>query len=395
MISKIPIVGAPVGFGDISAALWRMNSKTVFSDFKSVISGFVPAKYVYFTDSGIASFYVILRALREKSAKKEVIIPAYTAGSLVVAIIKAGLKPVLCDISPDDFNLETESLFKVISSDTMAVVCVHMFGIGIKDISRLKERIPSGIFLIEDCAQSMGAKIAGNQVGVFGDIGFFSFNRGKNLPTYKGGCIITVLEELSACLGKALADSMEKQDLFFGLMLPLKILAILFATKPFIYGLIYPVISLFKDIAPPKDIKVKEFSRFQASLGVSLLNKREVLFEKRYRNGMFLTSGLKGIEGIKAALIQSDSQPAFNRFPLIFRDLIKKEKVEMAFKAAGIETSRMYLKPLHHMFDLGYKKEEFPNACYFAEHLLTLPVHPLVRQEDLQKMINIIRETLK
>ncbi len=395
MISKIPIVGSPVGFYDISAALWRMNSKAVFSDFKSAISGFVPAKYIYFTGSGIASFYVILSALKEKSAKKEVIIPAYTAGSLVVAIIKAGLKPVLCDISLDDFNLERESLFKVISSDTLAVVCVHMFGIGIRDIKQLKDRIPSDIFLIEDCAQSMGAKIAGNQAGIFGDISFFSFNRGKNLPTYKGGCITTVLKELADDIEKIIGNSMEKQNAFFEFLLPLKILAILFATKPFFYGLSYPVISLFKDIAPPKDIKVEEFSRFQASLGLSLLNKREVLFEKRYQNGMFLISGLKSFEGIKAALIPNDLQPAFNRFPLVFRDLIKKERVEKKFKEAGIETSRMYLKPLHHMFDLGYKKEEFPNACYFAEHLLTLPVHPLVREEDLQKMINIIRETVK
>jgi dTDP-4-amino-4,6-dideoxygalactose transaminase len=240
----------------------------------------------------------------------------------------------------------------------------------------------------------MGAKIAGYQAGIFGDISFFSFNRGKNLPTYKGGCIITISKELSDNLGKAMADSMEKQNIFFEFLLPLKILAISLATKPFIYGLIYPIISLFKDIAPPKDIKVKGLSSFQASLGVLLLNRREVFFEKRYQNGMFLTSGLKDLEGIKVALIPADLQPAFNRFPLVFRDLMKKEKVEKKFKEAGIETSRMYLKPLHHMFDLGYRKEEFPNACYFAEHLLTLPVHPLVRQEDLQRMINIIRDTV-
>jgi dTDP-4-amino-4,6-dideoxygalactose transaminase len=52
----------------------------------------------------------------------------------------------------------------------------------------------------------------------------------------------------------------------------------------------------------------------------------------------------------------------------------------------------MYSQPLHRMFNLGYGKEEFPNANYFTEHLLVLPVHPGVKQEDLMKMIKVIRE---
>ncbi|RLI00750.1 transcriptional regulator, partial [Candidatus Bathyarchaeota archaeon] len=58
----------------------------------------------------------------------------------------------------------------------------------------------------------------------------------------------------------------------------------------------------------------------------------------------------------------------------------------------GIETSSMYIKPLHHIFDLGYRKEEFPNACYFAQHLLTLPTHPIMTERQLDKIIEIIRK---
>jgi dTDP-4-amino-4,6-dideoxygalactose transaminase len=51
----------------------------------------------------------------------------------------------------------------------------------------------------------------------------------------------------------------------------------------------------------------------------------------------------------------------------------------------------MYLRPLHHMFDLGYAKEDFPNACYVAQRLLALPVHPSVSREELLRAVDIIR----
>ena len=112
----------------------------------------------------------------------------------------------------------------------------------------------------------------------------------------------------------------------------------------------------------------------------------------RYQNGMALINELKDVKDIILPDILRNTMPAFNRMPVVFRDPAERDKVERGLWQAGIETSRMYIMPLHHMFDLGYEKEEFPNAEYFAEHLLTLPVHPLVRREDLSKMIRVIKE---
>jgi len=86
-------------------------------------------------------------------------------------------------------------------------------------------------------------------------------------------------------------------------------------------------------------------------------------------------------------------QPAFNRLPVVFRDLSKRERVEQKLWQEGIGTSRMYFKPLHHIFDLGYKREDFPQACFIAEHLLTLPTHPLLTDRDLDIIIKVIKNT--
>ena len=73
---------------------------------------------------------------------------------------------------------------------------------------------------------------------------------------------------------------------------------------------------------------------------------------------------------------------------------LSQKDLEKALLKAGIDTSRMYLKPVHRIFDLGFKQDDFPNATYLAERLLTLPTHPLVREEDLSNIIRTIKEAV-
>ncbi len=389
MISKIPIIDSWLSFRDILFALKMSRKDSLGQEFRLKISRLLGLENIYFTDSGLSAFFIILNALKENSKKREVVLPAYTAGSLVTAVIKAGLKPVLCDISLKDFNLEVNGLEKSVSGETLAVICVHLFGIGTEDIAGLKAKLASGVLLIEDCAQAMGSKITEKQVGSFADISFFSFNRGKNLPLCSGGCIATNSEIWSASLSRQI-EQLADPGLFSKTLIPLKILAISLAVNPFIYGLGFPLISLFKDDSPLVNIRPRKFTAFQAGLGLALLSRTESFFKSRFQNGKFLLDNLKDKEGIIVPDISSRSQPVFNRFPVVFEDPEKKEKIKQKLWKLGIEASEMYLRPVHQMFDLGYKLEEFPQANYLASHLLTLPVHSSIRQEDLEIMIKVI-----
>jgi dTDP-4-amino-4,6-dideoxygalactose transaminase len=391
MIPRIPIISSSVTCADLLYAFMHAYDKSISGKFASALSEFTQSRYIYLTNSGISAFYIILEVLKEKSYRKEVVLPAYTAGSLVVAVLKAGLKPVLCDISLEDFNLDRHYLAKVISSDTLAVVLVHAFGIGITNIGQLRDRVPYEVFFIEDCAQSMGSEIRGKQTGSFTEIGFFSFNRGKNLPTCGGGCIITTDEKIAGTIAKNISR-LKEEGIFFKVAVPLQSLIFHLATNPYIYGLTYKFASYFKETAPPKDIVIQKNNHFRAALGLRLMKKREALFSQRYKNGMFLINALKDLKEIILPKILNDSRPVFNRLPVIFKDLRRRQEVKKRLWRQGIETSDMYSQPLHRMFNLGYGKEEFPNANYFTEHLLVLPVHPGVKQEDLMKMIKVIRE---
>ncbi|MBU0502996.1 MAG: DegT/DnrJ/EryC1/StrS family aminotransferase [Candidatus Omnitrophota bacterium] len=390
MIKRTPNIAAVYNFQDISSALNLAGDPKVIDKFAGSLTVFLQAQYIYPVNSGVSAFYLILESLKHDSLKKEVILPAYTAGSLVVAIKKAGLKPALCDISLEDFNLDTKVLSKSVSDDTLAAVAVHMFGIGIGSISQIKMTLPTGVTLIEDCAQAFGSRIRARPVGSFSDISFFSFNRGKNFPLYSGGCILVNSPDLSGKI-ESLCKQLPENT---GAGIFAKIAAFYFATRPYVYGLAYQAISCFRDTVAPKDFKVCRISRIQAGLGIRCLEKIDIFLKARYEKGKFLIKSLKSETGLILPIISEDDYPVFNQVPVLFKDSTKLGIIEKKLMHSGLEASRVYKRPLHHMFELGYKPEDFPNANYLADHLLALPIHHLVSEQDIEKMIDIIKKNI-
>lgn len=388
---KLPIIGHPIGWDDLAYALGHSLDRGVEELFRQDLAGYLGQRHIYFLNSGLAAFYVILEALKKLSPRKEVILPAYTAPNLILAIQKAGLKPVLCDISLGDFNSDTEDVLRKITSDTLCVLGVHLFGIPWEGIVDLKGRLGKDVFVVEDCAQAFGVKIDNRPLGNFSDIAFYSFNRGKNLPTYEGGCIAVNSDNLAKQI-EVEVSKIPNAGALHTASLAVKSLALALSFNPYFYGLLFPFISCFKDTRVADSFQVGGSSLFQAGLGHILLNKYEEPLKKRFENGTRLLSGLKGIEDIILPRISDKISPVFNRLPVVFKDEARVEAVLCRLAGAGIESSRLYLRPLHHIFDFGYNKDDFPNAVSLAKGLLTLPAHPLVKEKDMKKMIRIVKD---
>lgn len=390
MIRKLPIVNSSANIPDIICAIAGAHDKNAEIEFRNMLSVVSGTHNICLTDSGIAAFYCILKALSQNTSRREVILPAYTAGSLIVAVRKAGLIPVLCDISLDDFNMDISAISAHVSEKTLAVVAVHMFGIGMCALERVRAELPKDIYMIEDCCQSMGSTIGGHSVGTFGDISFYSFNRGKNLSLGGGGFIST--DNVTVAQGvESIMASYKDLPRLCELIAFFRMLAIALATNRITYGLGYSIISRFKETMPPKDFTVGSLTDFQTALGIRLLKRIEALSVKRYNNGAYIIKSLKGLTSLMVPKLTDGTRPAFNRLPILFRDVDVLKRAEDALGKNGIETSRMYLQPLHHMFDLGYDRKLFPNANYLAGHLLALPVHPAVKKRELDRMIAIVK----
>ncbi len=132
--------------------------------------------------SGTDALCLSLRAL-DIGPGDEVLVPAFTFAAPAEAVALTGARPVFVDIDPDSFLVDPESCRNAMTSRTRAAVVVHLYGRP-ADVSAVREAVGPDVAIVEDCAQSFGAKTKGQVTGTFGQVASFSFFPSKNL----GGC---------------------------------------------------------------------------------------------------------------------------------------------------------------------------------------------------------------
>jgi len=166
-------------------------------DFESKWAAKCGARYAIGVGNGMDAIEIGLRALGIGRGD-EVITTPMTAFATVLAVIRAGATPVLADIDPETALLGQESVERCISPRTKAMLLVHLYG-QVRTMERWTtfcER--SGIYLLEDCAQSHAATWQGKVAGTFGVWGAYSFYPTKNLGAVgDGGAIVTNSEQIA------------------------------------------------------------------------------------------------------------------------------------------------------------------------------------------------------
>ena len=162
--------------------------------------------------SGRAGFYAILRCL-DIGNGGEVIIPAFTTVALPNAIKWLGGKPIYVDIEENTYNVNPDSIESKITEKTKAIVAQHTFGNSaeLDKISKIAKR--HNLYLIEDCAHSLGVEYQNKKLGTFGAAAFFSLGRDKVISSVSGGMVVTNDGKLGKKI-KEFRDSMPYPGLF-------------------------------------------------------------------------------------------------------------------------------------------------------------------------------------
>ena len=164
-------------------------------NFEREFAEYLGAKFCVGVNSGLDALTLTLRAL-EIGAGAEVIVPANTYIATALAVTANGAVPVF--VEPDDFyNLDAEKISAAVTEKTRAIIAVHLYGqaAAMDKISAVAEKF--NLQLVEDCAQSHGAKFRGKMTGTFG-AGCFSFYPTKNLGAFgDGGAVVTDDENLA------------------------------------------------------------------------------------------------------------------------------------------------------------------------------------------------------
>ena len=393
LLKKIPTTAVPLSIVEILRGFKSfLGNKSYIKEFEQNFARYIGSDHAFSFNKCTTSIYIFLKALKKLSNRQEVVIPAYTVPTLVLPIRKAGLKPVLCESSLDTFTMDLERLPEVINDNTLCVLPIYHFGFPYKIDLLLKIANENGFFVLEDTAQAPGALIDGKKVGTLGDAGCFSLCRGKNFSTFSGGMLVTNSDKLAKII-KEEKDLLPEQDTSFKIKIPFILTAFSLVTRPVIYGPFYKLIAPFKHTAVHTSFEPKQYSDFQAIIGLGLLNRLDEFNKIRLKKGMALYNALKDNEHLILPEIAENSTPVFNHLPVVFKEIETMERVQAELWDNGIDTGRMYLKPVHHLYDLGYDMQEelFPNALYIAGRLLTLPSHPYLDDNSIEKIINVFK----
>ena len=159
-------------------------------EFETNFASYCNVDYAIGVNSGTDALTLALRALAI-GVGDEVITASHTALATISAVISTGATPVLVDIDPIHFTIAPECIQNAITPKTKVVIPVHLYGqpAEMDEIMKISEE--AGLWVVEDCAQSIGAIYKGKKTGSIGNIGCFSFYPTKNLGAVGDGGMIT------------------------------------------------------------------------------------------------------------------------------------------------------------------------------------------------------------
>ena len=159
--------------------------------YEDEFSKFTGSRYCVSVANGTDALFLAIKALKIKKGS-EAIVPVNTWISTAEAVVEGGLKLIFCDVDLNDYSMDLNDLRKKITKNTKLILPVHLYG-NPSNVIEIKKIInKKNIKIVEDCAQAHGSTIKKKHVGIFGDIGTYSFFPGKNLGCFgDGGAIIT------------------------------------------------------------------------------------------------------------------------------------------------------------------------------------------------------------
>lgn len=348
--------------------------------------------------SGTAGLAVALLALRRRSGRTRVVVPAYTCPSVATAVLAAGLEPVACDLEAGAFGLDRDALAATVDDRTLAVIAVHLFGVpenldAVRDIAGA-----AGAAVVEDATQAYGNALAGSPprpLGTIGDLGVYSFGRGKPLSALAGGLVVANRAEIAGPLREAEAGLEPSGGFAHAIRYAVVLAAYTVLFHPRLYWLpkALPALRLGETAFTP-DVDVRTAAPAVVRVANALVRDFAAIRDQRVRKAAAYRDALEGAEGLALPAIPADGVVLL-RFPVLVEQAGQRDEVLRRLERAGLGVTGMYPAPLHRLAGLerlGEGTAGFPRADSIASRLLTLPLHRHVRADDVGRIAAAVRE---
>lgn len=295
-----------------------------------------------FTNGHLALENAIAAMKLPKSS--EVITTPFTFASTTHAIVRNGLRPVFCDINPQDYTLDVSKIERLINRNTSAILPVHVYGnvCDVEAIESIARRYR--LKVIYDAAHAFGVEYKGKGIASYGDISMFSFHATKVFNTIEGG---------AACCNDSELNQLLNDLKNFG-------------------------------IRGKESVEIvggnAKMSEFQAAMGICNLRYFEDEIRKREKVFCRYIDRLGNVDGLKIPSVQENVKPNYAYFPIVFdKYRFTRDEIYAYLSEKGI-MARKYFYPLtcdfecyknHDMFSLT----EVPIARKISKQVLTLPLY--------------------
>ena len=373
MVNKIPMIDlkrqiAPIR-GEIQEAIKKVIDNTDFilgkevRDFENAVAGYCKAGFAIGVSNGTDALRLSLKAIGIESGEG-VLCPAFTYYATAGAIASIGAVPVFVDIEADTYNISKGLLELTIKKHRgpkiKAITPVHLYGqcADMDGIIEIAQKY--GLKVIEDTAQAFGAQYHGKIAGTLGDCGAVSFFPAKNLGAFgDAGMVLTNNEDLDKAL--RILRNQGNIDKYYHLVLGSN----------------------------------NRMDTIQAAILNVKLKYLDSWNKKRQENAAYYNQRLEGLS-LRTPKLSKYSTHIYHQY--VLRLPSTSAKLKDYLKDKGIDSRVYYPLPLHlqECFKyLGYKKGDFPESEKAATHTLAIPVYPDLTKEEMDYIVNSIKEFMQ
>ena len=350
-----------------------MGPKTI--RFENNFSEYIGVNKSVAVSSWTAAGHLTLEAFGLK-AGDEVIVPTMTFPATAEIVCYFGAKPVFVDVEEDTLNISIEALDKAITPKTKVIIPVHYAGqpCDLDEVHEIARKY--NLKVLEDAAHALPALYKGKKIGTISDVTCFSFYATKTLSTGEGGMICTNDEEIAErCTIMRLhginRDAWKRHT----------------ESGSWYYEVVAPGYKY-------------NFTDLQASLGLPQLKKVDAMWESRKRIAAKYTEALKDLDTIQLLTLKPDRESSLHLFPIrLHLDRLTKNRAQIIneFRNLNIGVG-VHFMPVHqHLYyneSFNLRDEDYPVATTAFPRLISLPIYPGMKDENVDKVMDTLIDML-
>ena len=331
----------------------------VVKEFEEKFAEFIGTPGAISTSSGTTAVCLALQAAGVNWGDKVITTP-FTFIATSNSILYCGAEPVFADVDERTFNISPSSIEEVIKNVTgvKAILAVHLYGLA-ADMDAIEEICKKyNLTLIEDCAQSHGAKYKGKMTGTFGKSAAYSFYPTKNMTTGEGGMVTSmdpdVLENARMLREHGASREYMHETLGYNYRM----------------------------------------TNIEAAIGISQLEKLNKFNAIRKENARYFLQELAGLPFLTLPFVPMDCEHVYHQFTVKLPDENTRDKFIGYLKENQVGTKVYYPMGIHQQ--PFYKKLGFGNMCFpvtekLTKQVVSLPIHPAVTSKDREYIVEIIK----